>query len=110
MCQPNIITTTIAADGTITVNGKDSFDCSVETFVEKWDGQDDFVEANAIGYRGVNVGSMIYLGASRGGGSTGGGSIWIMVPQLSNPASILEVLSNVGGYNGIMLTESPTKQ
>ncbi len=110
VCQPNIITTTVALDGTITVNGKDSFDCSVETFVEKWDGQDDFVEANVIGFRGVNVGSMIYLGASRGGGSSGGGSIWIMVPQLANPTSILEVLSNVGGYNGIMLTESPTKQ
>ncbi len=110
VCQPNIITTTIAADGTITLNGKDSFDCSLETFVEKWDGQDDFVEPNARGYRGVNVGSTIYLGASRAGGSQGGGSIWITVPQLADATSILEVLGNVGGYNGILFTEFPAKQ
>ncbi len=109
-CQPNTVTTTIAADGTITLNGKDNVDCSVETFTQKWDGQDDFVEPNSTGFRNTSVGSMIYLDASKGGGASGGGNIWILVPQLANPTSILEVLGNVGGLNGIVFTEFPTKQ
>lgn len=109
-CAPNLITATIAADATVTNQGKDSFDCSVENFVQKWDGQDDFVEPNAKGFKGNTVGSMIYLNSSNGGGSSGGGSIWILVPKLDKPTTILEILSHVGGYNGILLTENPTKQ
>ncbi len=110
VCAPNLITATIAADATVTNQGKDSFDCSVENFVQKWDGQDDFVEPNAKGFKGNIVGSMIYFNSSNGGGSSGGGSIWILVPKLDKPTTILEILSHVGGYNGILLTENPIKQ
>lgn len=113
-CGPNPIKTVFAADGTITLNGKRSSirpnACTDDEVTNKWDGQDDYVEANNGGFGNVNIGSMIYIDASAGAGS-GGGGIWILVPALANPSSILEIMTPSSGINnGYIFVEKPTKK
>lgn len=110
LCQPNPVTVIFAADGTVMLKGKAALSCAQQEVAAKWDGQDDFVEPDKTGWNANNTGSMIYLDAGKSGGSQPGGGIRILIPQLKDPAAILEVQSYTALNGGNILVEKPAKK
>ncbi len=110
LCSPNIVTVSVANDGTITLKGKTALSCAVVEVIGKWDGQDDYVRPNTEGWKPTNVGSIINIDASKGGGSQGDGGLFILVSELKDPKGILEVQSYGAGAAGNILVEKPTKK
>ncbi len=114
-CNPNPITVTISAEGSVNFKGKASMTCAVQDATVKWDGQDDFVRPNTMEFNQVEAGSQIAIDYgstirdSQNNNKRGGALL--VVPKLKDPTSLLDAqYYATPSYAGMVIVRKPVKK
>lgn len=114
-CNPNMVTVSIAEDGSINFKGKASTTCAAQDATVKWDGQDDFVRPNTKEFNQGEAGSQIAIDYgstirdSQNNNKRGGALI--VVPKLKDPTSLIDAQYYAApSHVGMVIVRKPTKK
>lgn len=103
-CGQPPVTVTITANGSVTIAGQPNLGCTPTTVSSTWDGNDDYIIANAQG------GYDLSLDSSKVGASTSGGGIFLKINHATAPTSILDAMTHMSGAGGDIHSASLTRQ
>ncbi len=103
LCNPNPVSVTISATGTITTMGKSSVSCASQNVTETWDGIQDLLVPDAGG------GSKLVLNALNIGGSQPGGGHFVRLSS-ATPPQLTEFRLPFAGAAGDITSVALVKQ